>query len=255
MKKHVSFDKNTEAKEMIPMKIAICDDSEAFLVLLSKEINNCCALRDWPCEITCYSDPMKMLNDNNEYEVVFLDIDMPEIDGINLAQKLRDRSAETVIVFITGFLEYAPQGYTVNAFRYLLKKDLQDNLMKCMKEIWEKLYIKQESISVTTETGANRIRLKDIKYIEGTSRRHVRLHVVNSKEGVVECIGNLSNFQTVLESKGFLRIQKSFIVNMKHVKDIRNYNAIMDCGDILRVSRNNYANIVKDFMLWTGEQI
>lgn len=248
---------NNNTKDLFIMRIAVCDDNQHFLSEFEKKVKEYCAIRDWECKISVFSDPKKMLVEGiKDTEVVFLDIDMPEKNGLEIARELRSQSEDLIIVFVTGFLEYAPKGYTVGAFRYLLKTDIDNSLINCLDDIWEKLYVKQEAIAFLTEEQETiNIQLKNIIYIEGTARRYVRVHLTSEMTPVIECRGSLVDYTNELYKKGFMRIQKSFIVNLRHVKDIRSYVAYLDNGETLKVSRNDYKSVMNRFLIWTGDQI
>ena len=238
------------------MNIAICDDNPVFVDHLHDAIMNHCALKDWACNCTFFRNPKDLLDaEFSHIQVLFLDIDMPEINGLTVARKLRKQHPDLLIVFVTGFIEYAPAGYDVDAFRYLLKSELRYRLPKCLNDMWERLYVTNESIRIQLLDSVIMVRIKDILYIEGTPQRHVLLHAVTSPTTALECIGSLASFETMLQNKGFLRIQRSFLTNMWHISDIRGYYALLDNGEKLRVSRSNYTRICEHFILWEGQHL
>lgn len=238
------------------MNIMLCDDNPVFLQQLYSAIEQHCAIRDWTCGCKCFQHPKDILaEDLSSVQVVFLDIDMPDTNGLEVARQLRSKYTDLIIVFVTGFIEYAPAGYDVNAFRYLLKPEFEKKLPRCLDDIWEKLYVSQDSIRMQQLDHAIKVRLKDILYIEGTPQRHILLHTLTSPSEPLECLGTLSEYESKLVGKGFLRIQKSFLANMWHIEDIRSYVAILDNGEELRVSRANYAKICEEYILWEGQHL
>lgn len=244
-----------EKTVLTTMNFALCDDNPASLKLLRQLLLDNCARRDWECKTTLYTQANVLLTaDLSKIQVVFLDIDMPEINGLEVARQLRRKSSDILIVFVTGFIEYAPAGYDVDAFRYLLKSDLSKALPRCLGAIWEKLYLSQDSIQIRQLDHSIWVQLRDILYFEGTPRRHVFLHTGSSSEPL-ECIGKLSDYETQLADKGFLRIQKSFLVNAWHINDIRNYMAILDNGKSLKVSTSNYSKVREQYLLWEGQRL
>ena len=197
------MDKNNTVKDLFIMRIMVCDDNELFLSAFKQKIEDYCAKKDWECQIVVFSDPKKILNESiKDVEIVFLDIDMPNRNGLDIARELRSQSEDLIIVFVTGFLEYAPKGYTVGAFRYLLKTDIDNSLINCLDDIWEKLYVKQEAIAFLTEEQETiNIQLKNIIYIEGTARRYVRVHLTSEMTPVIECRGSLVDYTNELYEK------------------------------------------------------
>lgn len=237
------------------MNIILCDDNPSFLRELKHAVQQHCAVRDWSCDLRCFESPKALLSaDLTGAQVLFLDIDMPDINGLEAARVLRRRYPELCIVFVTAFLEYAPAGYAVDAFRYLLKPNLAAELPLCMDALWDRLFVTQASIIVRRPEQTERVQLRNILYLEGTPTRHILLHTV-SGGNPMDCMGRLADFDTDLEPKGFLRIQKSFLVNMVHITDIRNYYAYLDNGENLKVSQQNYASVCKKYILWRGRTL
>ena len=238
------------------MWIAICDDVQPFAKALQAQIEQLCARKDWPLESHIYTSPKALLKaDLSAAQVVFLDVDMPELNGLETAKRLRERYPELLLVFVTAFIEYAPAGYDVSAFRYIFKPELAARLPSCLEDIHERLYTSRESIRLSGTDGVHTVALRDILYIEGTPQRHVLVHLTGAGQSPLECLGLLSEYHERLKDKGFLRIQKSFLANMGHIEDIRNYYACLDSGEKLRVSRGGYRELCAAFLLWEGRQL
>jgi DNA-binding LytR/AlgR family response regulator len=234
------------------MNLAVCDDDRVFLDELEREIKRYTAEQELDIHIDKYSAPRALLSaDLASCDAVFLDIDMPEINGLEVAQQLRNIYPDIVIVFVTGWIEYAPAGYRVNAFRYLLKKNLSQELWNCLDDVQKKLAEVSEQITIHTRDRTLEVGLNNILYFEGTSHRSVLMHTKHQK--LIECTGKLSDYEAALSVKGFLRLQKSYLVNMNHIEKIRNYRATLQNGEELKVSERQYALITKDFLMWKGK--
>ena len=103
------------------MKAAICDNDTAFIGKLKNCIGDYFARSDLAGEFALFSSPVKLLEaDLSAVDVVFLDVDMPEMDGIEAAGHLRRKYPDVLLVFVTVYIDSAPAGDTVGAFRYLL---------------------------------------------------------------------------------------------------------------------------------------
>ena len=161
---------------------------------------------------------------------------------------------DVVLVFVTDYIEYAPAGYRVDAFRYLLKSRLELELSDALDEIVDKLYVGQATIQVKSRSEDVPLQLKDIVYIEGTGRRRVLVHLAGV-EAPMECSGKLTEFEDALKSDGFLRLQRSFLANMRHIKKISGYTAYLDDGTELKVSDRNYNALRNTFLAWKGRHI
>ena len=237
------------------MEFVICDDNQLFLNEFQQKIEEICAKRDWNYKCKLYQHVRTLLAiDLSCVKVVFLDIDMPEINGLKAAKILHDKYPDLIIVFVTAYIEYAPSGYKVNAFRYLLKNKIDNELEQIIDDIHEKLYLDADNINLKQKNQDIIVSIKNISYFEGTSHRMVIVHTTNSSESI-ECIGKLSDFEETLKDKGFLRIQKSFLVNMRHVKQISGYNAYMQDGEKIKTSEYNYSVICNTFLKWKGKHL
>ena len=238
------------------MKLALCDDSPAFLKQLQKAIVDICVANDRLCSCVCYSSTHELLAaDLSSIQVLFLDVDMPGMNGLEAARYLRKTYGDLILVFVSGFVEYAPAGYDVAAFRYLLKSELGKKLSQCMKDVWEKLNSSRDTVRFRLPDHDARIHICDILYMEGTPRRHTLVYTTDAPDNALECKGLLSEYEAQLSDRGFLRIQRSYLVNMAHIEDIRNYDVILDNGKTLRVSRASYGTVCEQFVLWEGEHL
>ena len=169
------------------MRIAICDDMPQFNRLLKDKIENICALKDWSLESLVYSSPNSILAaDLSNIQVVFLDIDMPELNGLEVAKALRKKYPKIILIFVTAYIEYAPEGYHVAAFRYLLKQKLDRDLGSVMDDVQQKLYESSETLEIRQKSGTKEIPLSSILYLEGTSNRMVLFHISESEKPLEE---------------------------------------------------------------------
>ena len=238
------------------MNCVICDDDPLFAEQLEERIREQCVQNDWEYRCRQADTQTLLAMDFSAVDVLFLDIEMPDVNGLEAAKQIRQRYDDLLLVFVTGFIDYAPSGYKVHAFRYLLKSRLNEELPECLMDIQEKLYSSQESIQVKTINGEKCVRLKSIVYLEGTSKRHTLLHLYEFGETVyVECLGLLSSYEKQLRDKGFLKIQKSYLVNMEYIQKMANYRAILKTKEELRTSISDFQEKRQTFLLWKGEHL
>jgi two-component system response regulator LytT len=105
-----------------------------------------------------------------EYDLILLDMNMQEKNGIEVAKELRSQKIETPIIYISAYIEMAPYGYVVNAFRYLLKNDLEETFCFAMDDVMKELKHHLETIEVRTENVQIELRLSDIVFVESYKR-------------------------------------------------------------------------------------
>lgn len=217
-------------------KIAICDDERIHI----EKIRN--TLLDQESEI--YTDPRALLNavaGGERYDVLFLDILMPGLDGISLARELREWDEEMLIVFITSQVEYMQTGYEVRAFRYLLKDQIETGLPKIWKDIEKELLERQDAyFTYEFERKTYRIPLRDILYLESDLRRIV---VHTTASDTASLYGKLDDLAAIYPS--FVRVHKSYLVNRRHIRAISVGTVALSNGDLLPVSRKYASELEK----------
>ena len=247
--------KEKTVKVKLTMKVAICDNDFDFIDEMQRRIYDYFASHNIAGEYISFNSPKKLLAaELTSVGAVFLDIEMPEIDGINVAGLLKEKYPDIVLVFVTNYLEYAPAGYRVDAFRYLLKSRIPQELNYVLNEVIEKVCDERANIRVKYRGDDIILQLKDIVYIEGTARRTVIIHLIGENKAL-ECNGKLSEFEVKLNSAGFIRLQRSFLANMRHMKKISGYKAYFNDGNVLNVSEINYNSLRKLFLEWKVNKI
>ena len=104
------------------MKIAIVDDSRKDAERLKGYVEQFCAEQEEPVQIFVYRDGLDFLDEmKKNFDIVFMDVEMPHLDGIKTAKRMRETDESTVLVFITNMAQYAIHGYEVNAIEYMVK--------------------------------------------------------------------------------------------------------------------------------------
>lgn len=235
------------------LKILICDDDPVCLEKVHRRVRD---IYD-TAMIMAYQRqeeiPPSYLSDCG---IALLDIDFRGQDqnGIQIAQRLREVNRDAVIIFITNYVEYAPEGYEVQAFRYLLKKDIDWKLEPYLRDAIEKLEQTRETVTVTVSGEPITIRLRDVLYIE--AQAHNALIYIqrqgDAQSQHLRIYASLKSLDTQLSSRGFLRIQKSFLANMRRIRRFQSTGAELDDGTILPVSPKTYTQQKSQYLLWKG---
>lgn len=234
------------------MKIAICDDEQACVDKLCVLITAYCTGKRITCECQTFTDPLAFNNsDLASYDVVFLDANMGEVDGIAAAKALREVNSAAVLCYVSGFVEYAPLGYRVDAFRYLMKNDLDGSFADCMDEIVEKLEISNKRLSVVTTEGEQNITIASLVFLESFSHQ-ILLHLSDGTT-LSSRQYSLSELFDLLIPHAFIRIHKSYLVNPEYITAIRNRVVTLRGGQTLACGKMNYPDTMRAFMLWKGD--
>lgn len=241
------------------IRIAICDDNPPFMESLRTEIRNILSKQEIDSVIYLFENaeaiPEQLLS---SCDIFFLDIDFDgkTYTGIDIARKIRQFQQQAIVIFVTNFIEYAPEGYEVQAFRYLLKSDMPKKLEQCLLQTIEKLQTDQESMQINISGEILTIPLSEILYIESQGHLAV-IHVSRQGSKAVKSYrfySSLGSLEHQLSEKGFLRIQKSYLVNMRRIKKYQCTEAVLDNGTVLKVSEKTYAEQKKQYLLWKARQ-
>lgn len=242
------------------MHCAICDDDYAFLRGFQKRITGYCDERDIDCRCSFFLTPSEFLlaclqggEASEVFDIVFLNVDMVNWDGINIAKTLRSAGSKTLIIFVSAFVRFAPAGYGVGAFRYLLKDELDESFAPAMDDALQEMDAAPDTITIKNNKDTYDIPLGSIVWVESQKRT---LHFVlqNYPYETLSCYMKLGELEDVLRDKGFLRIHKSFLVNLRHVAQIKNYTATLKDGRTLQTSRQNFKALAEAFAAWNAQR-
>lgn len=161
------------------------------------------------------------------------------MNGFEAAKKIRKLDKSVQLVFVTNSIQYAIRGYSVNALDYVVKPVNYFKFSQVMKRAMESVRDDEKYISLHTNTGTYKVSLKDIFYIE--SRYHDLCYMTKHGEYIVR--GALAECYKALSPYGFYQVQKSYVVNMKMVEQIKTDSCIVNGTEIM-ISRTKK----KDFM-------
>ena len=219
------------------MRIAVCDDEEKFRDQAREMIDKLAGSLD--VIVDAYSDGRKLLEafDKNPYDVLFLDIEMPAMDGITLAKKLRERSDSIYIVFLTGHVEYALEGYEVNALRYLTKPVQEEKLREVLRFVMDNSTSKKQ-LMIREDGEELLLNVADIIYFEAQNQ----YIMIYTTEGEHLVRYNIGDFEEQLKNDGFFRIHRGYLISLAKVKKLVKSEVLMETatGEIsLPVSRSN----------------
>lgn len=241
----------------VMIRMVLCDDNQPFLTSLRTNIRNVLNAYKIDAVIHIFEDaesiPDHILTTS---DIFFLDIDFSEkeYNGIDIAKKIRRFRQDSIIVFVTNYIEYAPEGYEVQAFRYCLKSEIHLKLEHYLLQTISKLKAEKETIQINISGETITLPLSDVLYIESqghTAVIHIQKPDAQNRKSY-KFYATLTSLEQDLAEQGFLRIQKSYLVNMRRMKKFQCTKATLDNGTVLPVSEKNYAQQKKQYLLWKG---
>lgn len=128
------------------IKIAICDDQNTSVDTLAEKVRNYCYEHNTECEVFTYKSGEELLaSETDKLSIIFLDVDMGALNGIDTAKEIRKTNKEVIIIYVSGYVQYAPAGYQVKAFAYILKNDIDALFNDIMDEVFKELNFKEDT--------------------------------------------------------------------------------------------------------------
>lgn len=225
--------------------IAVCDDEKLFSDSVRHILYTIFFEYGEDVVINCFDSIEKLEADKQRYNLLILDILLGEENGIEYAEKLRERGVETDIIFITSSPEFALAGYSVYPVDYILKpvneRKLRESVGRCLK--------KRQNVPAllinSKELGKVKVSVDEIAYCE-VMRTDIVVHRINGSD--ITMVGTFSEFCSKLPKKEFYRCHRSFVVNMKCVERIDRYSFTLQKGDTVPIAKNSYNEAKKVFV-------
>lgn len=239
------------------ISIAICDDEEYFRTKEKQLILNYMSKKDCACQIDTFVSGkalLKLKESLSNYHIIFLDINMEEMDGIETATKIRNIAKDICLVFVTAFITYAPEGYKVNAIRYLLKDDesFENAINECLDTILKKIDYETKDIYFDFQEGRTKVCLENIIYVESNLHKLI-FHIANEDVTEYTLYTKLDNIDELFLNNSFCRIHKSYLVNLRYVESVTRYSAMLSTGESLSISKARYLDTRNEFACYRGD--
>ena len=232
------------------LKIALCEDDQLQRELVKNYIDRSLLNRNY--EIFEFKSGEELIaNYPQKLDILFLDIQMEEVNGMDAAKKIRTFDNNVEIIFITGIWDYVQEGYEVRAYRYIIKpidfNSFKTQLNLCIKEIENQ---KRPSIVVTYKGEVNKIDIGSIVYIE-TDNRNTLIH---TKEKSYRSNMGISKLEKYLEGSTFFRCHNSFLINLEYINKIGQDSVFLGEYEI-QVSRHKMKELKIQFTSFLGDKL
>ena len=235
------------------MNIAICEDEIEQQIILENMINS--LELSYLYQIYRFSSGEELVEayQNNLYfSIILLDMQMKYIDGIKTAEIIRNFDKNGIIIIITSILEYAIEGYGINAFDFILKPVKRDKLghifHRAIKQIQD---CGKQTYVIETREKTIVLQLSRILYVESNGRS---VDFICENEKYISNV-NITNTEKQLISKGFIRISRYFLVNLGRVKAVGVKEVFLDTGKTLQMSEKLRREVKKQYMEFVMEGI
>lgn len=225
--------------------IAIVEDEEKWQRVAKNEIERHYGTNAY---IDFFQTGEKFLEKCQDYDMIFMDIELPGKDGFEIAEEYVREHRDTLLIIMTTHTEMSRKGYQVNAFRYIDKfhpEEIAEALQSAEKR---KRRLKRIAFQFPN-AGEVKLCCKDIIYLE-SDNHNIK---VQTLEETLVCREKMEYVKEMLEEFGFFLIHRSYLINLDHVKDFNKKDVIMSNEEFIPISRDRYVLFKKNYFQWKFE--
>ena len=235
-------------KEYKTVNIAVIEDTESELKQICAAVDEFGRKKGIDFCKHCFRLATDFLeNYSSNYDIVFMDIQLPDLDGMSAAKKLREADGSVVLVFVTNFAQFAINGYEVNAADFIVKPVEYVQFASKMERLLGRInYLSDIIIPVKTADGIVSVAASALKYVEVLGHGLI-FHTVN---GNFNAYGSLYRVEARLAPAHFVRCNSCYLVNPRYVESVNNYTTTVG-GDVLKVSyakRKDYRKAIVEYL-------
>lgn len=231
----------------LDLNIAICDDEKYYRDYIEKIVINYLEKEGVFPEIDTFVSGEAFCEEEenvHRFDIIFLDIEMDGMNGMQTAYHIREKNPDVEIVFITITPDYVFEGYNVRAVRYIMKNEIDKCLPDCLGSILkDKKYIGQR-MEFLFVGGKRTVLLDDLFYVESHSHKLQ----FKTKDDTLSMYGRINELEIKLSDYNFVRCHQSFLVNIIHIEKIKNYVIYLSDGSEIPVSRPRYAEVKEKYL-------
>ena len=228
--------------------IVICDDEKQMSYHIRSMVSDFFRKKNREISLRTFLSGEELLNYDGQIDILFLDIQMKDIDGMETARRLREDRFQGFLIFITVLKEMVFRSFEVQAYDYLVKPVEEKQFERTMERLLASMHSAGEDSLLVQKGYEGRIIRKDeIVFCEIIDRK-IYLNLVSGE--VLDYYERIENLETKLGGR-FFRCHRSYLINLKHLKGYKNGTAYMDNGKEVPVSRlrsREFSGVVLQYM-------
>lgn len=226
------------------IRIAVVDDEKNIIEQLCSHIEEHFNAHELEKEIFSFTDPIALISEiemGELFDIYMLDIEMPGVDGMTLADKIREKDRKAYLLFITSHVEYAVEGYERNAYRFIPKSLLSEKLPQALENICEELKGREDhrAYLIQNSLRCERIPFNSILYLYKQGKNVVFI----TESGSSQDRTTLGEVYQALDSESFIYIDRGYLVNIRHVMKVKNNEVYLRDGTTLYISRSHVQEV------------
>lgn len=226
------------------MNVLICDDHPIYMKEFAKQLEGYFQSHKIPLRLFTFTNGNQLLSSGISPDILFLDIKMEELSGLETARRLRKENTRSKIIFLTAYKQFVFQAFDVDASHYLIKPVKEEKLEAVLTHVIGQLVPpEKEFLTIQSGSSIQRLPYSDILYLE-ISDRKISVH---TKTGTVYFYGKLEALEKMLPVQ-FFRCHRSIIVNMDTIMSFDKTNIFLANREAIPVSKRKYQEFSKAFM-------
>lgn len=236
------------------LKIALCDDDRTALPVIAGAAESAFRNQGIRTELQSFRSGKDLLDalTTNRFDIILLDIDMPGLDGIEVGRRIREMKNGTQIIFVSECESRVFESFEVQPLGFVRKSNFLNDIAAVVR-----LYIKtcvqeqtSEYMEFETRSGLLSMKTRQIRYIEGS--RNYQMLYLKDQEEPTEVKMTLDKLEEILESHGFIRIHKGYLVNCQFIQRIQSTSLSLQDGTELPIGRSKMGEVKSKFLIHMG---
>ncbi|CDD35290.1 lytTr DNA-binding region [Roseburia sp. CAG:309] len=234
-------------------RFAICDDDPQFAALLKEALISQLNNRNIAFEISFFDTPSDLISrfeQEEPYDLLFLDIVFQDTTGIQMARRLRSFHTDTDIIFLSSSSDYALESFDVSPLHYLIKTDKLEKLEEALDRFFDKHA--DQSFYIKSREGILSLPVSEILFFE-IYGHDLSVHLISGENHTFS--GTLKKIEEDLPGSTFIRAHKSYLVNMAHIVKIVRYEISLSNGKTVPISKKNYLSIMSAFVDYSTRSV
>lgn len=224
------------------MRVAICDDEKIMQQNLVKLLDEYAQIRNIDLVIDKFDNGVSLLRSSQEYEIIFMDYQMKDIDGMETSRFIREKNKKCVIIFVSAYPEIAVDSYEVNTFRFIVKPIKKEKLFKAIDDYLTSIDF-DNLLVLKTHEGIWKMNMSDIVYAEAKGKHTI----IRTIDKTYEVHIHLKKIEEQLPTEKFFRCQRAYVVGFEHIDNHSNTEIYFDNGERAQIGKTYSVRFKKAF--------